>query len=527
MKPVISTKLIVKGKAASTNNAPNIKAAPKTVSPQSKKTAKAVVVAKSAVKTSIPKGNKFGNGAGRSSAFRTPNLNGWNDDKSYEYLDEFKSRNSAYLQSLLNPWSNFGIGIPNFTLDSVKISVTQRITVTVDVNGRAFFFWGIASGGVTGSGMSDAHYMLNHAYLGPEADSLTVMDAGNNPPTVEALSVQSPVQGTYSTGTSAIDSTNPFLLQASGANATSRADWDFPAATKSFLAVNFTGLRVVSAGFTINSTASSLDNKGLLTLVSLPRTFYSNSVPLGRTAGFGGVSITDFANPFAEMAIYPNSVVVPLNKGVGGTVRYFPYDPPTMTYCNTSDAENSEVSPTYDPESIPDEYRPGFLLAKVEGAAPATVLIIDIICNLEGLPSNNTLLQTATTGSIHDDMELDHAQSICERTPPAFAGSEMSSKTDGYGGNNGHSGIQAEGSRSIMDGVALHNRWIFNSGDHVIQRVTNSSEFVKHVTPGPQLGKSFMKKMGSIAGRIAPTIRMIDKIVTKFSPVLAHLASVV
>lgn len=458
-------------------------------------------------------------------AFTTPALVGWNEDKSYQALDEFKSRNSAYLQTLLNPWSCHGIGIPADSLASVKVSVTRRLSVSIDTNGNGFWTWGLSAGGVDGTTATLANdYWVNNGFLGPERSIKHRYSQSSG-----AFVGGGPVfQGQYSNGTSALDVNNLFkITSTSGIITTAISSWELPENVQSFLQDNFTALRVCSAGFTVNTTSSALENKGLLSVASLPRTYFDSIKAVGRGDAYAGVVPTDdFVDLFGDISTYPGSIVLPLNKGVGATGRYFPYDPPTRTYATIPVPDS--FAEIIDPNGLDDSYRPGFMMFTVTGAEPSTTLIVDVILNLEGLPTTNTLLQTTTTTNLHDDMELDHAMDVCQREPPCFAGSEMSTHGVELGSMNGPNLATVRNSvaasRPLMSGVHLHSQWNFrNTNDHrtMVLRGTDLATVFSH---GPGLGKtSFMKKMGSVLSSVGPTVRMIDKIVTKFAPIISKL----
>jgi hypothetical protein len=452
-------------------------------------------------------------------AFHTPSMRGWNDDKSLALLKEFRSRNSSYLHTLLDPWSNIGIGVPCDALATVKLSCTRRIQFAVDSNGNAFFTWGFGIDSLNAGTVDTADYAVNNCFLGPWHserelwdDSIATFIPGfsSNP------------QGQYTTGTSDLQSGNWFEFTVDGSMHASRASWDFPTATKQFLWDNFTALRVVSAGVTFNTTASALDNKGLFTVASVPRGFIDPQKPLGTRASYtGAVPSSEFLDLETEVTTWPNSIVIPLNKGVGGTSLYFPYDPPTRTFATLGlqDDTNLEEQQFF-PRDIPTEFRPGFMAAVVSGAEPATVIIADVIINLEGLPITNALLQTTASNNLEDEMELTHVEDQLELAAPCFAGSELSTHNGVLGPTSDQvlSGFDPTRHRRITNHLTIHNGWQFRDHDHKL--MVNGPNKI----PGPGLGKSkFWKKAKSVMREVEPTVRMIDKVLTHLTPILATI----
>jgi len=355
-------------------------------------------------------------------------------DDVYTQMNDWKTANSPYTHTLLDPYNNYGIGIPSGAISSVKISMTKRIAFTADANGKAWFSWGVAS--KTDALVTDT-VLYNVGFVGAEATTYSYYDLGD-----DTWNGGTSTQGCYSNGLVALND-NPFYTP------TGLTNWDFP--SDSFLTTNFTSLRMVSGAVTIYNTSPLIEAEGTMAGAYLPRLAFDNHAPIAQAENASIGAVRASSVPF-----FPNSVIVPLNKPGGLTALYFPSDPLTIAFSSTNVAGR-----VYTPLELPETLRPGFFV---------------------------------------------------------FAGVSMATKANGKGGNNGV---------SIPNSPGLNVQPSWNLGNCAHRFVVPSpvpggttSVYTPYLSKKGNAAKWFKKA----ARQVAPTVRMIDRLVTEWGPVAVKLA---
>jgi hypothetical protein len=421
-----------------------------------------------------------------------PNLVGWNDggDNSHSHshgmarLNEIKMQSNTYLSSLLNPWGIHGVKIPSGAALSVNLSVTRRISVLTDANGRAFLSWGYGPQATLGAAFAAGDLVFNASGLGPSLRAKCFYDAS----ATSFVGDVKTVQGCCSTGATITPAT-PFLY--SGAAASTFTTWDFPDETVTFIETNMSNIRVVSAGMAVNTTASALNTQGTMTLAAMPRGFFANGENINTSASLD----------LTQMDIYPSSNVIPLNKGKGGTALYMPLDDMCREF-TTIDATSPDIL-AYEPTELPETFRPGFIVCYVDGAEPSTTIFFDLIVNLEGVPNTNSLLQAMATSCTNDTMALDHADDVIESIFPTFPGTNMS--------EHGNGGLEYSSRTLTFGDVRVHPlpfQHPKRGSGHKIPMKTRGNVTI------PKLSKSIFDHVSGIAKNVGPAVRMLDTVLS-------------
>jgi hypothetical protein len=444
-----------------------------------------------------------------------PTLQGWNSESGGNpRYEEMRMAHNPYLASLLNPFGVTGVLIPGPESAVVALSTTRRVYCTVNSNGEAFLTWGIGLRRVADSIDTDKDW-FNAAFMGGSPTIFSERDYHDDaPPEWEGrINAANTFQGNVSDPSEGLfDKTDVFSRKPTGSrDALGYTTWGLPEALIDFIYENMSSLQVVSAGLAVNTTASITNASGAYTIASVPRNFCPN----------GEVLATTTSNPYrpydaTQWDTFPGSIVEPLNKGKGVTALYAPTDMICLQNATIPVADGNIVA--FEPQEIPETFRPGFIFCYVSGAAPATSLVFDIRLNLQGVPKNNSILQSFARRGVNDEMALDHAFDVLARSWKVFAGTDLAD-------NSGPNEASATTGASVAQGMVAHSSINVTAAAARGYSIRHTKGAVRTLPSGarpgtvmltrvPPLGKNLVKKIEGVTKKAAPYVRMIDNILS-------------
>lgn len=291
---------------------------------------------------------------------------------------------NPYYLTLDEPAIYMGVRIPDDSdLNTVTFSLVKRITLTVSSNGVASLLLGqcYSAGAPVGTLIPNPAVQTVGG-----GGSYVVGYKNNSAATAGAL---------FNTAAGAGGST-PITLDS----------WNGTAQGVPSLCVS---ARLVSAGCTFRSTASTISNEGLFTGAFLPKGYV-----YGQGSSYYMAGLTSDL-----VAAIPDSIQVPVNSPDGMTLKYQPLDETCRTFVDL------DIDPTSTDIATQDLFNPGAFLFCATGASANTTIQVCLVMNFEGVPRYNTLVfQNALDSAPDDPIAVAEAMNKISEQETAVAGTE-------------------------------------------------------------------------------------------------------
>jgi hypothetical protein len=295
--------------------------------------------------------------------------------------------NSDYLRTISDPFTFRGVRIPDLTLyPSATFSITDRRQITTDTSGQSGIMYGTA--GYTGSVPEGA--LVPVLFSSPLSSWGVGQYYIGNPTVVPSFNTD-----VLTRGTSPNYNWREFAF----------VNWS---SSSNGVPSLFSQVRLVSAVVTVDYTGTDFDNAGVYTAVFVPRvsTIKDNMN-------------SDIANPLSLFQQLPDSIVVPVNKNAGVTVRYRPQDFVSLNYADLQQTYSNTGEWAEPAASLGGE-----IYVLITGATSGKAFQVTSVFNYEGLPLENSLDLFSTKTSKSDPLELSATFNALEEVVPVSMGTE-------------------------------------------------------------------------------------------------------